>query len=64
MVVGSNILSNRPKRERRCCPVCRRSIAVDIAGRFFDHGAQPLCEGSGQLPRKTTIKPGKYKGNY
>jgi hypothetical protein len=63
-MVVRNLYSNRPKPDGERCPICERSIAVDITGRLAEHGMQPPCEGSGQLPRKTTIKPGKYKGNY
>jgi len=41
------LLSNRPKRERGRCPVCDRRVAVDVVGRFVNHG--PACEGSEQV---------------
>jgi hypothetical protein len=44
--------SNRPKRERRRCPVCERRVAVDVVGRFSNHG--PGCEGSEKVAAPVT----------
>ena len=46
------LLSNRPKRERGRCPVCDRRVAVDVVGRFVNHG--PACEGSEQVTTPPT----------
>jgi hypothetical protein len=44
------LYSHRQKKDRQRCPGCDRVMAVDIEGRFFEHGIDSLCTGSFNLP--------------